>query len=114
PLLATLLLEWLRQRPLPRHNVPFAIALVSAQLAIALPSLPLRQELFNYYMLSWFQPYVAVCTATAVLLLARLPRTTRGATVLGGAVLLLLLPTLRQVLYAGDFFTNSIGDMANL
>ena len=114
PLLATFLLLWLRRQPLPRHTTTFALALVCAQLAIALPSLPLRQGSFNYYMLSWFQPYVAACTAVTVMLLARLPRTPRGAALLGGAAVLLLLPTLRQVLYAGDFFTNSIGDMAEL
>jgi hypothetical protein len=114
PLLGTFLLLWLRRQPLPRHTGAFALALVAVQLAIALPSLPLQLGSFNYYMLSWFQPYVAACTGVAVVLLARLPRTGRGLAIFGGASLLLLLPTLHQVLYAGDFFSNSIGGMGDL
>jgi hypothetical protein len=114
PLLGTLVLMWLRRQPLPRHGPACAIALVGTQLAVALPSLPLQLGYFNYYTLSWFQPYVATCTAIVVVLLARLPRNGRGFALLGGVALLLMVPTIRQVLYAGDFFTNSIGRMGDL
>lgn len=114
PLLGTFLLSWLRRQALPRHVPSFAATLVITQLAVALPSLPLRLGHFNYYTLSWFQPYVAACTSVIAVLLARLPFSRRTVALLAGVSLLLLLPTLHQVLYAGDFFTNSIGDMSQL
>lgn len=114
PVLGTLLIQWLRHQPLPGRVAGFAVALVATQLAVALPSLALRLGHFNYYTLSWFQPYAAGCTATAALLLSRLPRTRRGGALLAGVSLILLLPMLGQVLYASDFFTNAVGDMADL
>jgi hypothetical protein len=114
PFLGTLLLRWLRGQPLPRHMVAFALTLLGVQLAVALPSLPLQLGSFKYYLLSWFQPYVAACTAIMAVLLARLPRTAGGMTKLGGIALALMLPMLGQILYAGDFFTNRIGNMGNL
>ncbi len=114
PLLGTFFLLWLRRAPLPRHTRAFAIALVAAQLAVALPSLPLQRGDFHYYTLSWFQPYVAACTAIAVLLLATLPRNARGFAILAGVSLVLLVPTLHQVVYASDFFTNSIAGMDDI
>jgi hypothetical protein len=114
PLLATLFFLWVRQAPQPGRMVAFAAALLIAQLAVALPSLALRLGQFNYYTLSWFQPYAAGCTAVAAVLLTRLPRTARGGAVLAAVSLALLAPMLGQVLYAGDFFSSSVGDMGDL
>ena len=114
PLLATLLILWWRRQPLPGHAVAFALALFGAQLLIALPSLPLQRGGFDYYTLSWFQVYIAACTATVVVMLARLPFCARSVAALAVTGLVLLVPTIPQVLHARAFFTNSIAGMDDI
>jgi hypothetical protein len=114
PLLATLFLMWLRRQALPRHAPAFALALFVAQLLIALPSLPLQRGGFDYYTLSWFQVYIAACTGTVVVLLARLPVSARHFALLAVTAAVLAVPTIPQVLHARDFFTNSIAGMDDI
>jgi hypothetical protein len=111
PLLAGLALMWLRAQPRPATTLPFAIALIVATLAIALPSLALQQGHFDYYTLSWFQVYVAACTAVLSVLLVRTQADRRGIVILAVTGLVMLAPILGQVALARDFFAVSIEGM---
>jgi hypothetical protein len=111
PLLATFALLWLRGQPRPATTLTFSLALIVATLVVALPSLPLRQGHFDYYTLSWFQVYVAACTAILSVLLARTQANTRGIIVLGLTGSTMLVPILGQVALAREFFAVSIEGM---
>ena len=111
PLLAGLALMWLRGQPRPTTTLTFAIALVGATLAITVPSLPFRQGHIEYYTLSWFQLYIATCTAILSVLLARTSLNRRSVVILTVAGLAMLAPILGQIVLAHDFFAVSIEGM---
>jgi asparagine N-glycosylation enzyme membrane subunit Stt3 len=60
PLSAALAIAWLRKLPIPPTVRAYSIAQVIAALCVGLPSLALREGLFQFETLSWFQVYVAV------------------------------------------------------
>ncbi|MEJ0038799.1 MAG: hypothetical protein WDO68_22445 [Gammaproteobacteria bacterium] len=114
PLVAAFIIAWLRQMPMPRNAHLFAIALIVACLAVALPSLPLQRGYFQYQMLSWFQVYIAACTGTLILLMCRYPARGRGLIGIAAVALLMLIPLGGQILLANDFFTVSIEGMDDI
>jgi hypothetical protein len=118
PLLATLLVQWLLDRPPPpRASMLLGGVLVVTTLAIALPSLPFRQGRFEFYTLSWFQVYVATCSAVTVVLLSLLRPTRRGSLVLLTALAAMLVALLGQLGSAHTFLAglnrhlDQIGEM---
>lgn len=114
PLLLALLWSWLRGGQLPRTTYWFALTLLAATLAVALPSLPLRQGHFDFYTLSWFQVYFAGCTAGLSALLSRLPFSRRNALLVGGLVVLMALVIVGPLFFAARFFSNAIAGMAEI
>jgi hypothetical protein len=84
-------LQWLRGDALPPWRVVamFGATLVAATLAMCLPSLALRQGVFQFFLLSWFHAYVAVGSALVCLATSVLPR--KPVTIAALAVLALLL-----------------------
>jgi hypothetical protein len=118
PILAVLFCHWLQDQRLPRRpSLVFACVLVLATLAVSLPSLPLRLGRFEFYTLSWFHPYVATCTAVAVALMSRLPRTRRGCSIFALVLVVLLIPLLSELQPARMFLgglnrhLDQIGEM---
>jgi hypothetical protein len=73
--------------------------------------LPHRQAHFEYYTLSWFQVYIAACTATLCVLLSRLPFSGKSIAILGTVAAAMLLPIVGQIALARDFFTVSVEGM---
>ncbi len=114
PLLAVLALMWFRNQPRPAATPAFAIALVVTTLGVCLPSLPLREGHFEYYTLSWFQVYVATCTAILSVLLARTSFDRKGIVRLGIVGVVMLAPILGQMLLAKDFFTVNVAGMSEI
>ncbi len=114
PILAVLALMWLHNQPRPATTRTFAISLVIATLAVALPSLALQQGHFEYYTLSWFQVYVAACTAVLSVLLARTECNRAGVIKLGLTGIVMLAPILGQMALARDFFTVSVEGMEDI
>lgn len=109
PLLAATFAFWLQGRHLPReaHGI-FAAVLLLATVAILLPSLPFRLGKFEFYTLSWFHLYTAVCTASVMALLPYV-RPTRGAiTALLVIAVALLLPILSEIRLAQSFLGGTI------
>jgi asparagine N-glycosylation enzyme membrane subunit Stt3 len=68
PLIATAGLLWLRGQPLPRKTaLAYSVALVFSTLLAVAPSSALWRGEFQFYLLSWFHVWVAVCTAAMVI-----------------------------------------------
>jgi hypothetical protein len=114
PLMVALATVWLRGRPMPPATPVFAGALVVTTLAVALPSLALREGRFEYVSLSWFQVYIAGCSAAMSVLLWRIPRSRRSIIVAAILVAALLLPVLGEAWFAGRFFAEGVGNMSDI
>lgn len=106
-LLVTLGIAWLRDVRMPwRSTIAFSLALVVSTVLILIPSVPFRDGMFEFYLLSWFHLYVACSTAAVAIALARLRPDRRGllAVLLGAA--LLSVPILKDFLTAEAFVTK--------
>ncbi len=109
PVLATLLVFWLQDKPMPlRATVGFSATLVVTTAAVLLPSLPFRLGLFEFYTLSWFHLYVVVCSAAAALALAAFARNKRNSILLAILALALLIPLAHQIVIARAFLAGTI------
>ena len=107
PLLVTLFALWLQGRSMPRRTSSmFAIALLTATLAVSLPSLPFQMGRFEFYTLSWFHFYIAVCTAVTVVLMSRLTPTRNGIIILLAVSAVLLIPILAELKIARGFLAG--------
>jgi hypothetical protein len=72
PVVAVFAWRWLRKELLPSRQaiVAFAATLIVATLLVSVESEPWRRGAFEFYTLSWFHSYVAVCTAAILTLFA--------------------------------------------
>lgn len=118
PLLATVFVLWLQNTRVPaRSGIVFATVLLATTLAILLPSEPFQLRRFEFYTLSWFHLYIAVCSAITVVLLSRLRATRNGIITLAVVSAVLLIPILKEMSIASDFiagtplYLQSIGEM---
>ena len=114
PLLLVFAWLWWRRQPLPSTIPYFAAALAVTTLGIALPSLALREGHFEVYTLSWFQVYIAACTACLSVLLSRFQRTPRNLVLLCVVAAIMASVAIGQLLFAGRFFTNAIAGMGEI
>ncbi|HTU68104.1 MAG TPA: hypothetical protein VMF52_19315 [Steroidobacteraceae bacterium] len=97
--------RWLRGEllPGPRETRAFALSLVGATLLACVPSQPWQRGLFEFYTLSWFHVYIAVCTAGMVVLLRARPFSRRALAVAVGGAVLAALPIVGTSLFAMRF-----------
>jgi len=108
PLLITMFVLWLQGRSAPARAASiFAGTLLIATTLIVLPSLPFRMGRFEFYTLSWFHLYIAMCTAVTVVLLSRLTATRKGIITLLVVSAVLLIPILREVSIAAAFLAGT-------
>jgi hypothetical protein len=108
PLLATLFVLWLQGKPVPRKaSLVFAATLMTATLAILIPSLPFRLGHFDFYTLSWFHLYIAACSGIAVAMLSHLPATRRSGIVIAAAGAAALVPIVGQMALAQSFIAGT-------
>jgi len=108
PLLITLFVLWLQGRSVPARTAAiFASALLVATVLILLPSLPFRLGRFEFYSLSWFHFYIAMCTAVTVVLLSRLTATRKGIVIVLIVSAALLIPILRELTIASAFLAGT-------
>jgi hypothetical protein len=105
PLLCALGIQWLRGTPAPVTTRWFAGSLVLFTLAAALPSASLRAGSFEFFTLSWFHVYFAVCAAAAALFLAQVSYSPRRLLLLATLVVVALVPVTSQVLLADRFLS---------
>lgn len=108
PLLVALFVLWLHGRAAPaRIGLLFAAALLLTSLAILLPSEPFQLRRFEFYTLSWFHLYIALCSAVTVALLTRLKAGRNGIVILLSISTVLLVPILKELPIAQDFVAGT-------
>lgn len=108
PLLVTLFVLWLHGKAPPKRiGLVFAAALLLASLGILLPSAPFRMLRFEFYTLSWFHLYIALCSAVTVALLSRLKASRNGIVILLLISTVLLIPILHELPIAQAFVAGT-------
>jgi hypothetical protein len=109
PVLATLFFLWLQGIRAPQPaTARFSMALLGATITILIPSLPFREGLFEYYLLSWFQLYVAAGTVVCCCLFSYRPAQRSSLVLLAAFALLSLLPLAYQISMAESFLTGKL------
>lgn len=104
PLLLAAGVCWLRGLRLPGDAVAtFGLTLAGSTLLVLLPSMPFRQGMSEYYLLSWFHLYVALCTALVLGFFARFAVSTRSIAGLAALGAVLVVPLVRDLVLAGAF-----------
>jgi hypothetical protein len=96
PLVCAFAWRWVRCEPLPplRSAAAFAATLIGITALVSVPSLSWRSGAFEFYTLSWFHTYVAVCSAALVLVCARFAATRRTIALVGIAAVGAAVPLL--------------------
>ena len=109
PILAVLFVRWLQgHAPARRSVLCFAVVLVAMTTAILVPSQAFREGRFEFYALSWFHGYIAVCTALVATFLGSFARSRRTLLALAIVAVISLLPILAQVRMASAFVAGTL------
>jgi hypothetical protein len=100
--------RWLRGEGLPgrRAVFAFAITLLAVTVLVCIPSQAWRRGFFEFYTLSWFHAYVALCSAGLVVLMRLLPFGKRNIAIVGGVAVIAALPLLGQVAFGSRFVSG--------
>jgi hypothetical protein len=109
PILAVLFVRWLQgQAPARRPLLWFAVVLVAMTTAILVPSQAFREGRFEFYALSWFHGYIAVCTGLVATFLGSFARNRRTLLALAIVAVIAVLPILAQMRMAGAFVAGTL------
>jgi hypothetical protein len=110
PVSLALALTWLLGQPVPerRRMLAFAVSLIVVTTLVCIPSEPWRRGYFEFYTLSWFHFYIAVCVAAFSLLIAWFRRTPRAVVIVLVTAGLLVIPILGSLPLAGDFVSGQL------
>ena len=109
PLLATIFVLWLRQDvPIKTASYWLAGSLIATTLVISLPSEPFRLFQFEFWTLSWFHLYVAICSATALLFFRLRPFSRTNAILLAAIVVVLIAPLFTKLLTGTAFLAGDL------
>lgn len=102
------LLRWLRRQPLPevRVTIAFAASLLLFTLVVSAPSQPWQRGFFEFYTLSWFHTYVAMCTGVFCVLMSWLRCSKVNIGLLIGGAVLAMLPILGALHMAQSFIAG--------
>jgi hypothetical protein len=105
PLLGVFALRWWVGLPFPpgRAVVALAAALAGVTLLVCLPSESWQRGAFEFFTLSWFHAYVAACTASLLVLLAKVRRGASSAAWLSLVTLIAAVPLLGAIGLGGQF-----------
>ena len=109
PLLATVGLLWIRRIDIARFELaPVCMALAGVTLCVLIPSAPFRAGFFEYYYLSWFHLYVALCTGLLALVMQHRAFSTRALGLFAGLAILLSIPIAAQVIHGMEFVSGQM------
>jgi len=108
PLLLAAGICWMRKFSLSgRGAAILAASLVIACLVALIPSLPFRTLRFEFATHSWFHLYVAVVSATVIVLLTRIDFSLRRLAFVAGLTLVLALPLGIEISKGADLLSGS-------
>jgi len=108
PVLAIAALRWIQRQPFKGKSLFwFCVALVVSTLAIAAFSEPLQQGYLSYSYLSWFQVYIASCTAAMIFALSYCETNLRNFLGLTGFGLIISIPILPELLGGLGFLATT-------
>jgi len=109
PVLVCLFIRWRLELRMPAAATAyFCAALLTACVAILIPSQPFREGRFEYYYLSWFHLYVTGGTALCCVFFSRVEPHAKSLAALVGGGILLLLPLAYQMSAAQAFLSGEI------
>lgn len=115
PLLAGITIMWLKKVRVSNRSVAHvAAALFGSTLVAAVPSIPFREGMFAYHLLSWFHVYIAFCTAACLLLTTRLQPGRAGVAVLSVAAAGMLIPILIELRSGLGFIATEISELKGM
>jgi hypothetical protein len=115
PLLAALLLGWLRGNPVPRAATRwFSAGLLCGTLAILVPAETFWSARFVIYYLSLFHLYIAACTCTVALFIGHRGRTPRSTLLLASLAMLLALPLFAVTAFSGQFLSGNLATIRDI
>jgi hypothetical protein len=110
PVVGLLLLRWLRAQELPgrRETLWFAGALLGTTLLVCAPSQPWQRGFFEFYTLSWFHTYIALCTSAFSVLFVYLERRPRNVAITCVLALVAIVPIVGALGLAQRFVTGTL------
>ena len=116
PVVLTLALFWLQGVAFPDRAriVGFAGALFVVTLLVCIPSLPWREGFFEFFTLSWFHLYIAVCVAVFSVLLSCLPRSGRNIVVLVLAAGAAMIPLFGAISSGSEFVSGELESIRSI
>ncbi|MDX1508311.1 MAG: hypothetical protein R3358_08530, partial [Woeseiaceae bacterium] len=109
PVLAAVLLLWLRGAGLPRPSLQaLAASLAGATLLVLLPSAPFRDLQFEFWTLSWFHLYVAFGSAVVLTFVGWRSCSAKNLAVLAVIGALMIAPLLAKLVTGAAFVSGSL------
>jgi hypothetical protein len=109
PVLACLFILWMQGvRASQQATMHFSAALLISTALILIPSQPVHEGMFAYYLLSWFQLYVAAGTVACCCWFSSRERSPGSLSLLGVFAVLTLLPLAYQIMLAKSFLTGNL------
>ena len=109
PVLISILLLWSRTaHPDARSLVSLALTTFFATLLVAIPSAAFRDMQFEFWTLSWFQPYVALCSAIVIAYFAYRPCTRNNVAVLVGIGIIMSIPMFTRIIIGTAFLSGQL------
>jgi len=109
PLLISLVLLWKKNKVHDKHSATvLGITLIASTLLILLPSRAFHEGISSYYHLSWFQLYVACCSAFVVFYTANYRFSRKSLTILGASGFILACLIIPQILSGSEFLLANI------
>lgn len=104
PVIGAAGLLWLRGQALPRRTaLAYGVTLLCSTLLAAAPSHALWQGQFQFYLLSWFHVWVALCSALMIVAFSLVAPGRRGGAILAALAVLLALPLVGRLALGLEF-----------
>jgi len=115
PVLATIFVLWWHNSIPPKVDLhALAISLLVSTILISLPSGPLIDGQFSFSTLSWFHPYVALCSSVLLAIMAIRPFERRIFLILLGTGVVLALPVISGIMLGANFLTGNSPALENI
>lgn len=115
PVLACAFILWSRQAYSKIANVKLlAGSLVATTLLVVIPSAPFQDMQFEFWTLSWFHLYVAVCSAVCLLFFGWKSVSKTNAGLFSGLAIIMIVPVFTKMLIGTAFLKGDLILLSNI